>query len=148
MVDRWQAGENPAALAQAVQKYSFIVRWNVEHRHLTKRLIDGLRLAALPPETTVASLRADLSRGDAIDQRRAARSLSLFGRDAAPAVPELTAALASPSAFVRKEAAIALGRIGAAAASSLPALDALAGESLAGQFAARAAEKIRRDQAD
>lgn len=140
MVDRWHSGEPADMLSAAVQKYFFIVRWVGEYQHLNRQLTDGLRLAALPPGTTVASLRASLLRGDATQQRATLRALSLFGPDAAPAVPELTDMLGNPSAFLRKEAALALGKIGAAAS---PALAAISDESLVGKYAANAIEQIR-----
>ncbi|WP_209598846.1 adenylate/guanylate cyclase domain-containing protein [Ruegeria sp. HKCCSP351] len=143
MIERWQKGENESVLDEVVREYFFIVRWIGEHQHLNTRLKNGLQLAALPPSTTVASLKADLMRGDAKEQRDAAQSLALFGADAAPAVPELIMLLGSPSVFVRKEAAIALGEIGEQASPALPALEANADGSLSGRFAARAIEQIR-----
>ncbi|KIC30907.1 tetratricopeptide repeat protein [Leisingera sp. ANG-M6] len=148
MVERWHSGGSTASLPAAVQDYFFILRWTGASQHLNRRLSDGLRLAALPPGTTVASLRAELSLSDASTQRQAARALGLFGAAAAPAVPELTALLDSPSAFVRKEAANALGSIGAAAEPALAALDSLAGTGLAGKRAALAAERIRSSLAE
>ncbi|MCB4456728.1 tetratricopeptide repeat protein [Leisingera sp. McT4-56] len=148
MVERWHSGNSTAALPAAVQDYFFILRWTGASQHLNRRLTDGLRLAALPPGTTVAGLRAELSLADASTQRQAAKALGLFGAAAAPAVPELTALLDSPSAFVRKEAANALGSIGAAAAAALPALEARADGSLAGKIAARAIGQIRTELAE
>ncbi len=143
MVDRWHSGEHADALPAAVKEYFFIVRWVGDYQHLNRRLTDGLRLAALPPGTTVASLMAGLLREDPSDQRDAVRALALFGPEAAPAVPELMELLESPSAFVRKEAANALGGIGAAASPALPALAAISDESLVGKYAANAIEQIR-----
>lgn len=143
MIEQWQDGKNEKVLGEAVRDYFFIVRWIGEHQHLNNRLKNGLQLAALPPSTTVASLKADLMRGDAKEQRDAAQSLALFGADAAPAVPELIMLLGSPSVFVRKEAANALGEIGGKASPALPALEAAADGSLSGRFAARAIEQIR-----
>jgi HEAT repeat protein len=148
MVERWHGSNSSASLPAAVQDYFFILRWTGASRHLNQRLTDGLRLAALPPGTTVASLRAELSLPDAITQRQAVQALGLFGAAAAPAVPELTKLLQSPSAFVRKEAANTLGNIGVAAAPALAALDALAGKGLAGKRATLAAERIRRSLAE
>ncbi|WP_209834222.1 HEAT repeat domain-containing protein [Ruegeria sp. HKCCE3926] len=148
IIDRWQKGKHAGVIQDAVQNYFFIIRWVGENQHLNARLNDGLRLAALPPEKTIASLRADLSRGDAKDQRTAAQSLALFGPEAEPAVPELIALLKSPSVFVRKEAAIALGKIGGAASSALPALEAMVDGSLQGKFATRAIEQIRDKSAE
>ncbi|NVK14207.1 MAG: adenylate/guanylate cyclase domain-containing protein [Rhodobacteraceae bacterium] len=147
MVERWHSGNSAASLPAAVKDYFFILRWTGASQHLNRRLTEGLLLAALPPGTTVASLRAELSLADASSQRQAARSLSLFGPAAAPAVPELTMLLQSPSAFVRKEAANTLGSIGASAAPALAELDALAGLGLVGKRAALAAERIRRSMA-
>ncbi len=146
MVDRWRAGENEGALDEAVDEYFFVVRW-VSDSELNLRLSDGLRLAALPPGTTIDSLRAELKLGDSGRQLDAARALSLFGPQAAPAVPELIATLESPSALIRKSAAIALGRIGAAASSAIPALEASSDGTLAGRFSLRAIERIRGDLA-
>lgn len=143
MIDRWQKGEHQRVLSEVVREYFFIVRWIGEQQYLNNRLKKGLRMAALPPSTTVASLKADLSRGDAKEQRDAAQTLALFGAEAAPAVPELIMLLDSPSVFVRKEAAIALGEIGERASSALPALEANVDGSLSGSFAARAIEQIR-----
>ncbi|WP_368041094.1 adenylate/guanylate cyclase domain-containing protein [Leisingera sp. ANG59] len=148
MVERWQKGKEEALLPMAVERHFFIVRWIGNSQHLNRRLSDGLRLAVLPPGTTVASLRAGLTLADASSQRQAARALGLFGAGAAPAVPELIELLDSPSAFVRKDAANALGGIGAAAEAALPALDALAGSGLAGKRAALAAERIRSSLAE
>nr|WP_254429046.1 adenylate/guanylate cyclase domain-containing protein [Ruegeria sp. HKCCD9179] len=143
LIDRWRKGEKESGLNEVVREYFFIVRWIGEQKYLNNRLKKGLQMAALPPSTTVASLRADLSRGDAKEQRDAAQSLALFGSEAAPAVPELIMLLDSPSVFVRKEAAIALGEIGEGASSALPALEANVDESLSGSVAARAIEQIR-----
>ena len=142
MTDKWQQGQHGGALDDAVRDYFFIVRWIGAYQHLNDRLKKGLRLAALPPGTTVASLRAALTRADAKEQRAAAQSLALFGAQAAGAVPELILLLGSPSVFVRKEAAIALGEIGERAVSALPALEAMADTSLSGSYAARAIQKI------
>nr|WP_254441806.1 adenylate/guanylate cyclase domain-containing protein [Ruegeria sp. HKCCC2111] len=143
LIDRWRKGEKESGLNEVVREYFFIVRWIGEQKYLNNRLKKGLQMAALPPSTTVASLRADLSRGDVKEQRDAAQSLALFGSEAAPAVPELIMLLDSPSVFVRKEAAIALGEIGEGASSALPALEANVDESLSGSVAARAIEQIR-----
>ena len=148
LVDRWQDKNDQGILDVAVRRYFFVVRWVGEHQHLNRRLTDGLRLAALPRGTTVASLRADLSRGDAMNQRAAARALALFGPEAASAVPELISALESASVFVRRDAAIALGRIGAAAAPALPALEVNVDETVAGRFATQAIDQIRAASTD
>lgn len=143
ILDRWQAGKNPAALDSAVEEYFFIVRWSEDLQYLNRRLKDGLRLAALPKDTSIPKLRADLVSADTARQRDAARALGLFGPAAAPAVPELVAALQSGSAVVRKEAAVALGRIGPAASAAIPALEALQDGSLVGGHVRQALALIR-----
>lgn len=143
-VDRWQTGQNPAALDAAVDEYLFIVRWVEPNAHLNETLKNGLRLAALPEATSVAQLQDALRTGDSARQRQAAEWLGLFGSAAAAAVPDLVDLLDSPSVFVRREALTALGRIGPDAAGAVPALLALENETLIGRLAAGALDRIGR----
>ncbi|MGV6848781.1 MAG: adenylate/guanylate cyclase domain-containing protein [Marinibacterium sp.] len=142
-LDLWPSGGTPASLAAAVEEYYFIVRWTSGNEDLNQRLKDGLRLAALPGSVTVSSLRADLGGRDPVRRLNAARSLALFGPDAAVAVPELVAALDSGDAILVKAAIVALGRIGPSAAAAIPALEAIRDKGLIGRYATRALASIR-----
>ncbi len=143
VVAEWQAGKDPADLPTAVERYFFIVRWTGEHTVLNLQIQDGLRLAAIPAEVTVQTLREELAQSDPQGKLSATRMLGLFGADAVDAVPDLIDALASESSVLRRSAAIALGRIGPAAKASVPALEALVGESIVGAHAQRALDQIR-----
>ena len=63
-----------------------------------------------------------LKKATAADRADLLRSIGAFGEDAAPALPEVAAALDDPSAQVREAAAWALSQIGAKAGAAVPAL--------------------------
>ena len=105
------------------------------------RLNDGVRIAALPLDVTVASLEAELETGNPFSQLYATRRLGWFGPAAAQAVPALVEALKVE--HLRREAIEALGKIGPPARAAIPALVALQNEALVGIYAKDAVSKIR-----
>jgi hypothetical protein len=85
----------------------------------------GQQLIGTPELTQVAPAAAEaLANGSAEVRKRIAYHLNAFGREAAPMVAALTAALSDPDPFIRGAAAGALYRIGSpAAVSAVPALE-------------------------
>ncbi|MEW4562970.1 HEAT repeat domain-containing protein [Bremerella sp. JC770] len=79
-------------------------------------------LADAPAETAVPALTEALSSDDSELQRRAARALAQFGKDAHTATPVLSKLLDSPIPKVRAYAAYALGKIGNGSNKALPKL--------------------------
>src|SRR5207302_7485743 len=73
----------------------------------------------------LADLVKDLKSDKPNTRARAAESLGRLGPAAAPAVPQLIAALGDKVAAVQRESLIALDRIGPAAREAVPALVAL-----------------------
>ena len=117
-------------------------RWVNEHSRLNTRLLDGLQLALLPMEVTVASLLAELELGGPSEQVRIVRTLGWFGPAAAAAVPELIEALGNEQKGIRREAAITLGKIGPGANAAVPALTTITDEPIIGFHAKSALKKI------
>ncbi|WP_158265519.1 HEAT repeat domain-containing protein [Blastopirellula marina] len=79
-------------------------------------------LADAPADKAIPALTSALDSKDVELQRRAARSLAQFGKEAESAVPKLSQLLDSPVPKLRAYAAYALGKIGD---SKLPALPKL-----------------------
>src|SRR5262249_38557105 len=71
---------------------------------------------------TVAAWKAILKKGDPRQRLTAVLALGEAGRDALPALPELTAVLKDPQVLVRRAAAQTLAGLGADAAPAVPAL--------------------------
>ncbi len=138
----WRPGASRADLQESAEGYDFPIRWVDEHQPLGRRLKDGLRLAALPLDVTVASLTAELDRGSPFEQMTVVRALGWFGPAAAAAVRGLVEALGSEHKVVRKEAAITLGKIGPDAKAAVPALAEIADEPIVGFHAKEALREI------
>jgi TolB-like protein/thioredoxin-like negative regulator of GroEL len=137
----WRPGASQQELDRALPSYHFPYEWSDGHEVL-KRLGDGLKLAALPLQTTVRSLIDDLSAQNASDRAAAAATLGLFGPQAVEAVPALITALADGKLFVRRATAIALGMIGPPASAAIPALKAIQDERIVGLYATEAIRRI------
>lgn len=114
----WRPGTGQAALEDLARDYKFPIRWAPEYKAVRERLLDGVRLAALPLDVTVSSLTAELKRGDAASRRIAAKRLGWFGPSAAESVPALVMLLEDVE--VREEAVQSLRKIGPAAKAAIP----------------------------
>jgi adenylate cyclase len=141
MLVKFRPGVDQRGLENFPDTYTFPVQWDREHASLRERLYDGLRVAALPLDVTVASLLAELEGSNPFNRVFAARRLGWFGSAAAQAVPALIDALKDE--YLRQEAIVALGKIGPQAAAAIPALMALENEALIGSYARDALYKIR-----
>ncbi len=113
-------------------------------------MVDGLRVAVLPLDTTVSSLVGKLKLGTPLGRAGVAQTLGWFGPAAAAAVPDLIEALGDEHEEVREQAAIALGKIGPAAKGAIPALQAMQEEALQeeapiGHYAKEAIRRITGD---
>ncbi len=136
----WRPRESQEQIDEAVRQQRFPIRW--VDADLNTQLWDGLRLAALPLEVTVETLRSDLKQLERAEKFAAIQSLGWFGPAAATAAPELIEALNSESRLVRKGAVIALGKIGPAAKGAIPHLKPLAEVPLIGFHAKEALRRI------
>jgi TolB-like protein/class 3 adenylate cyclase/Flp pilus assembly protein TadD len=118
-------------------------RWVVDPQRVRERLHDGLRLAVLPPDITVASLIVELKRKD--DPRArvvAVTRLGWFGPSAAEAVPELIELLKDDGP-IRLQVINTLGKIGPDAGAAVTALSALQNDRTVGHAATMALAQIR-----
>ena len=143
-VEMWQPGVSQSDLQKAIDEYDFPIKWVNEHRWLSNRLSDGMRLAALPLEVTVPSLLAELKSSDPTEQLPLIRALGWFGPAAAAAVSDLIKTLGREEKTLRKEAVITLGKIGPGAKAAIPALAAITDQPIIGYHARNALENINR----
>jgi tetratricopeptide (TPR) repeat protein len=134
-------GTDQTMLSIYADTYHFPFRWAQEHSHVRERLLDGLRLAALPLDVKVSSLVTELKAGTSLERRVALKRLGWFGPAAAEAVPTLIDMLKDE--YVRKEAVEALRKIGPDAKAAIPALIKLQDESLIGSYAKEALREIK-----
>ncbi len=111
-----------------------------------------IETSSFPAATVVPALARELKAGlETYDEWHLAKlclALGKYGAEAAPAVPEMTAALKHKKESVRRYAAQALGGIGKAASAALPDLRAMAAnetEARARDWAAEAVKKIAPD---
>lgn len=143
LLDLWLRDRGTDAKSAEISRYVLPIRW-VDNA-LNGRLRDGLNLAALPIDTTVASL-IDAA-GAASGRRRAEliRQIGWFGASASPAVPLLMAAMEEGDRLAKKEAIIAAGKIGPGARAVLPMLEAYRDEPLIGYHARKALDRISAD---
>jgi adenylate cyclase len=136
----WRPGVSQLNLENLADSYNFPFRWEREHASVRERLIDGLRIAGLPPDLNVSTLMTELNSDDPFRRLITTKRLGWFGPAAAPAVPMLIAALQDEA--VREEAVKSLGKIGPDAKAAIPALTAIQNESLIGSFAKEALVEI------
>ncbi|MCP5087322.1 MAG: adenylate/guanylate cyclase domain-containing protein, partial [Rhodobacteraceae bacterium] len=123
-VAMWLSFEEHPDLQEEVASYRFPVTWAEEYQELNQRLMNGLRLAAIPLNVTVTSLMTDLKKQELKDQFSTIRTLGLFGTQAVAAVPDLIEILGGTNKKLRREAAVTLGKIGPDAKAAIPALEA------------------------
>jgi len=131
---RWQPEASPSKLQFLVISYHFPYKWSYEAGKTSNRFADGLDIAALPLDVTVASLVETLKNGPPAQRRYAAQDLGKFGPVAAEAVPALIGALSAESRGLRIASAKALGKLGPAAVAALPSLTALQEDEDIGAF--------------
>ena len=139
---RWRPEASQSELQFLTSSYHFPYRWASSDRAINARLADGLYIAALPLDLTVATLVEALQKDDAVDRSFAAQDLGRFGPGAAEAVPALIDALADQDRWVRTSVVQALGKIGPAAAAAIPTLTAMQDDDT-GNFAKQALKDIR-----
>jgi hypothetical protein len=140
MLLKFRPGLNQKGLENLPDTLHLSFKWDHEHARIRERLNDGVRVAALPLDVTVASLEAELGTGNPFSQQYATKRLGWFGAAAAQAVPALVEALKVE--YLRREAIEALGKIGPSARAAVPALVALQNEVLVGAYAKDALSKI------
>jgi TolB-like protein/Tfp pilus assembly protein PilF len=141
MLEKFRPGLDQKGLENLADTLHLAVQWDHEHASVRERLNDGVRVAALPLDVTVASLETDLETDNPFSRQYAAKRLGWFGPQAAQAVPALVEALKVD--YLRREAIAALGKIGPPAHAAIPALAALQNEALVGIYAKEALSKIR-----
>jgi tetratricopeptide (TPR) repeat protein len=137
-------GADQIMLSIYADTYHFPFRWAQEHSRVRERLVDGLRLAALPLNVTVSSLVTELKVGNPLNRQLAIRRLGWFGPLAAEAVPTLIDALGNE--YIRNDAVDTLRKIGPAAKSAVPSLIKLQNESLVGNYVTEALKEINQAQ--
>jgi hypothetical protein len=140
---KWQPDVSQFQLQSLALGYHAPYGWARGERATQDRLVDGLYVAGLPLDVTVATLVDSLQREDGPERRIAVRDLGRFGRTAADAVPALIDALADENRWVQSDAVRSLGKIGPAAAEAIPALIAIQGEEVNGVLAQQALKEIR-----
>jgi tetratricopeptide (TPR) repeat protein len=140
---QWQPEASQSQLPSLVYSYHFPYSWAAGALKIRVRLVDGLDIAVLPLDVTVATLLETLKKGDTVERGRAARDLGKFGPTAAEAVPALIDALGEEERWLRIETARALGKIGPAAVAAIPTLTAMQGDESIGAFAEQALKNIR-----
>jgi tetratricopeptide (TPR) repeat protein len=138
---KWRPQADQKALERSARAYKFPFRWAREHARVWQRLIEGVQVAALPLDITVASLVAELKQADPFRRLIAVQRLGWFGSAAAEAVPTLVTLLDDDIA--RTEAVKTLGKIGAGAKVAIPALVKIQNESVIGSYAKDALKEIR-----
>ena len=139
---RWRPGSNQHGLEQAIASYRFVFHWDTEHGYVRERLIDGIRLAALPLDTTVSSLVANLGNTNDFQRLGILRKIGWFGPLAASAVPKLIVLLTDERDELRKETINTLAKIGPAARQAVPTLETMKDEPLLGFYVRAALNRI------
>jgi HEAT repeat protein len=138
---QWQPNVSQFQLQTLAKGYHLPYPWAQDERATQERLGDGLYVASLPLDVTVATLVRSLQQEDGPERRIAIRDLGRFGRTAADAVPALIDALADEK--VQSDAVRSLGKIGPAAADAIPALIAIQSEQVNRVLAEQAVKEIR-----
>ena len=137
------------ALPEASQKelsalpyaYHFPFTWE-QRPEIVTDVVNGLHLAALPPDDPIGYLQNRLETGNTSQRRNVAMILGFPELDATATVPLLTLALVDESKVVKNQAIKSLEHIGPAAKSALPTLMEMAGTSLTGRKAKNAIKAI------
>jgi adenylate cyclase len=137
MLTTWRPRADQVALTAAAATYRFPLFW----ARARERLLDGVKLAALPLQITVSTLAAELVQANPFARRVAIQQLGWFGPAAAETVPALMALL--DDKVVRKDVVDTLRKIGPSAKDAIPALTALQEESIIGTYAREALKEIR-----
>jgi adenylate cyclase len=140
---QWQPNASQFQLQSLAKSYHFPYPWAQDESAAEERLVDGLYVAGLPLDITVATLVDFLQQEDSPERRIAIRDLGRFRRTAADAVPALINLLADKNRGVQSLAIRSLGKIGPAAADAIPALIAIQGEDVNGTLAQQALKDIR-----
>lgn len=142
-LDLWLKDRDADAESPEFSRYVFPIRW-VDNR-INLRLHDGLRLAALPIGTTVASLLGAVDASTGRERVDLIRQIGWFGASASPAVPLLIKAIETGDQLTRKEAIIAAGKIGPGAEAVRPLLERYLDQPLIGYHAKQALDQIAAD---
>jgi TolB-like protein/class 3 adenylate cyclase/Flp pilus assembly protein TadD len=140
---QWQPDASQLQLQALTEEYHIPFPWAQDERATQERLVDGLYVAGLPLDVTVASLVDSLRQKDGLERRNVIRDLGRFGRTAADAVPVLIDVLADENPLAQSDAVRSLGKIGPAAADAIPALIAMEGDERNGVLARQALKEIR-----
>ena len=140
---QWQPEASQFELQTFVLLYHFPYEWAYGAHKIGARFADGLEIAVLPLDVTVATLVETLKNGDTIERRLAALDLGRFGPTAAEAVPALIDALGEEHLGQRIVSARTLGKIGPAAVAAIPTLTAMQDDESIGAFAKQALKEIR-----
>jgi adenylate cyclase len=140
---QWQPNASQLGLEALAQGYHFPYPWAQDEGATQERLVDGLYVAGLPLDITVASLVDSLRQKDDPERRNVVRDLGRFGRTAADAVPALINVLADEDRWAQSDAIRSLGKIGPAATDAIPALIAIQGDEANGVLAQQALKEIR-----
>jgi adenylate cyclase len=139
---RWQPDANQHQLESVSLRYHFPYPWSADERAVQNRLADGLYIAALPLDVTIATLVKALHHEHFAVRRSAAQDLGRFGPAAVDAVPALINALVDENSWVQTEVVRALGKIGPAAEAAIPALRAIQDDHPNGLLAQQALKDI------
>jgi tetratricopeptide (TPR) repeat protein len=118
----WKPNATDSEIRNIAYQYHFPYSW-AKNNQIGDGLIDGLTIATLPIDITVASLIVEMEQENYLRRLEAIRTLGKFGPQAAEAVPELVDLLNDEA--VRNVAIAALGDIGPSAQAAIPALEAL-----------------------
>ena len=136
---KWTTASSTADYLKVINAYRFPISWvDVD---MDSKLLDGLRLAALPPGDAPDDLVARLEAG-AENKVAIIRALGWFGPMAETSVDALITALSDDKPLVRREAAVALGKIGPKAKAALPELRSLTDLPIVSFHAEKAIAKI------
>lgn len=138
----WLPGATAEEIDKTIAHFEFPIRWINDQTWRNFYLLDGLRIAALRKDTTLAGLLDRLGTQRSGDMRATIRMIGWFGPAAADAVRPLVGALAIDDTLVRKEAIIALGKIGPAADAAVEPLARFVDRPILGYHARRAIARI------
>jgi len=130
------------ALSAIPYSYHFPFAWEQQPDDIVTSVIEGLHLAALPPDRPIEYLENRLLTGDTTKRRNAAMILGLSGFEASDSVPLLITTLSDDSKAVRNQAVNSLAKIGPAAKAALPILATMTDQPITGRKALKAITAI------